>query len=254
MIKVKFNNILILLVLTLLSCASEKASDCFQKSGDLIREEVFLEEFTRIIAFEGIKVVIKQSDDYKVEIETGEYLRNDITAEVIDNRLELRNENKCNFVRDFELTTIYVSAPNISEIRSSTGFLIKSDGILNYPILNLISEDFFEPEAETTDGDFDIEVNATTLNIVSNGIASFKLKGAAENFNITFASGDSRLEGKELVANNIYVNHRASNDMVINPQVSLKGKLTSTGDVISYNIPAVIEVEELYKGKLIFKD
>lgn len=241
-------------MLTLLGCASENASDCFQKSGDLIREEVVVSDFSRIIAFEGVKLVVKQSENYKVEIETGEYLRNDITAEVIDNRLVLRNENGCNFIRDFGLTTVYVSSPNITEIRSSTGFLIKSDGILNYPSLNLISEDFNEPEATTTDGDFDVEVNATTLGIVSNGIASFKLKGITKTLNVTFASGDSRLEAKELRADNISITHRASNDMVVNPQLSLKGRLTSTGNVISYNIPAVVEVEELYKGKLIFKD
>ncbi|WP_405247357.1 head GIN domain-containing protein [Cellulophaga sp. Asnod2-G02] len=247
-------SILFLIFSFLLGCNSENASDCFQKSGDLIQEELLLEDFSQITIFEGVKLVIKQADEQKVVLETGENLRNDIRVEVIEDRLVAYNDNSCNLVRDFGLTTVYVFSPNIKEIRSSTGFLIKSDGVLEYPSLSLLSESFGNPEADTTDGEFDIEVNNTSVNIISNGIAFFKVSGLTANLNVVFAAGDSRLHAENLIANKVNVSHRGSNDMLVNPQESLTGSLLGTGDLISYGQPSTVAVEQPYKGKLIYKD
>lgn len=246
--------LIVILTLTFFGCSNENAPDCFQNSGEIIQEEITLADFRAITVFEGVKLVVKQSNTQRVVIETGEFLRNDISAEVIDNRLIIRNENGCNFVRDFGLTTVYVSSPNIAEIRSSSGFPITSDGVLNYPSLSLLSESFTVPEAETTDGEFNLEVNTVNLSIVSNGIAFFDIKGTTQNFNINFAAGDSRLQARDLVAQNISLFHRGSNDMLLNPQESLSGSIVGTGDVISFNEPPSIQVEALYKGKLLFRD
>ncbi|MBO0591926.1 DUF2807 domain-containing protein [Cellulophaga sp. E16_2] len=251
---IKKYSILFLMFSLLVGCDSENSSDCLQKSGDLIQEELVLESFSKITIFDGVKLVLKQAEEQKIVLETGENLRNDIRVEIIDNRLVAYNDNSCNLVRDYGLTTLYVSSPNISEIRSSTGFLIKSDGVLNYPSLSLLSESYGEPEAETTDGEFNIEVNNTSVNIVSNGIAFFNVSGITENLNVVFAAGDSRLHAESLFAKKITINHRGTNDMLVNPQESLTGKIVGTGDVISYNTPVNVEVEQLYKGKLIYRN
>ncbi|ADV49473.1 hypothetical protein Celal_2179 [Cellulophaga algicola DSM 14237] len=251
---IKKYSILFLIFSLLVGCDSENSSDCLQKSGDLIQEELVLESFSKITIFDGVKLVLKQAEEQKIVLETGENLRNDIRVEIIDNRLVAYNDNSCNLVRDYGLTTLYVSSPNISEIRSSTGFLIKSDGVLNYPSLSLLSESYGEPEAETTDGEFYIEVNNTSVNIVSNGIAFFNVSGITENLNVVFAAGDSRLHAESLFAKKITINHRGTNDMLVNPQESLTGKIVGTGDVISYNTPVNVEVEQLYKGKLIYRN
>ena len=98
-----------------------------------------------------------------------------------------------------------------------------------------------------------MELDCQNLNIVSNGIAYFHLTGKTVNFNITLAAGDSRLEAQDLKAQNINFNHRGTNDMLIYPEQSLKGDIRGTGDVISFSHPALVEVEELYTGRLIYK-
>ncbi|MEP0301769.1 MAG: DUF2807 domain-containing protein, partial [Maribacter dokdonensis] len=91
-----------------------------------------------------------------------------------------------------------------------------------------------------------------SLSLTVNGIAYFKLKGTAESMSITIAAGDSRIEAETLIADRVTINHRGSNDILVNPQESLTGVLRGTGDVQSYNRPATVEVEELYNGRLIF--
>src|SRR5690606_26936846 len=128
---------------------------------------------------------------------------------------------------------------------------INSDGVLSFPNLALISESFNDPQAMYTSGEFDLELDAQRINIVSNGLSYYNLRGKTINFNITFAAGDSRLEAEALLADHVGFNHRGSNDMRINPRKSLKGTLRGTGDVVSFNRPEEVEVEVLYKGKLI---
>ncbi|MDO6490390.1 MULTISPECIES: head GIN domain-containing protein [unclassified Cellulophaga] len=235
-------------------CNSENASDCFQNAGDTIREEIVVEPFTAITVFENSALVIKEGPVQKVEVETGEYLRSDIDAKVVDGKLILTNTNGCNFTRDYGLTTFYVTAPNLTSIRSSTGFDISSDGVLSYPSLALLSEDFGDTEADFTTGSFTLELLDTKVSIVSNGAAYFDLKGTAKSLNVVFAAGDSRLNAENLITKNVNVNHRSSNDILVNPQESISGTIRGVGDVISYYKPANINVEELYKGKLIFKE
>ena len=67
-----------------------------------------------------------------------------------------------------------------------------------------------------------------------------------------FFAGSGRFEGADLIAQNIEVNHRGSNDMVVNPIQSLTGELRGTGNVIAVNQPPIVDVEETYIGELIF--
>ncbi|WP_424002209.1 head GIN domain-containing protein [Maribacter sp. IgM3_T14_3] len=246
-----FSTMLVVL-LVFNSCDSENASDCFQETGVISREEVSVAAFTTITVFENVTLVIKQGDTQKVEIETGKNLRNEVAAVVEDGRLLLTDTNDCNYVRDYGTTIVYVTTPNLTSIRSSTGFPIQSDGVLAFESLSLLSESFTDPEAETTDGEFNLELDVTNLSLTSNGISYFKLKGRAESFNISIAAGDSRVEAQDLITQRVNVNHRGSNDLLVNPQESLTGVLRGTGDLQSYNRPPTVTVEELYNGRLIF--
>ena len=241
-------------VLLFNSCNGENVPDCFRNEGDLIREEVAVPFFDRITVFEGVEMILSFGTEQRVEIETGEFLRKEVSAEVDEGRLILRDNNGCNLFREYLVTKIYVTTPDLTEIRSSTGFPIRSNGPLPFSDISLISESFNNPETETTDGSFDLEFNSQSVRVVVNGIAYFRLRGATENLNIQIAAGDSRIEAEDLSAQNVVVDHRGSNDILINPQLSLQGIIRGTGDVVSFNRPATVDVDVLFRGQLIFED
>lgn len=251
---INYTHILYLTSFYFYSCNSENAPDCFQNEGDIVRIEVEVPEFNTITVFEQLNLVLIQGDEQRVEIESGEFLLNEISAEVEAGRLVLRNENGCNLFREFGISTVYVTSPNITEVRSSTGLLILSEGPLNYPSLTLVSESFNNPEAETTDGSFDLELNNERVNIIANGIAFFQLRGQTNLLSINIPAGDSRIEAANLLATNVTVNHRGTNDALVNPQQRISGVIRGLGDVICSNRPPEIEVEELFDGRLIFVD
>ncbi len=236
----------------LFACNSEDANDCFQTSGTIVQQDVDVVGFERILVNRDITLIITEAPEYKVTIETGENLINDVEVEVIGNRLVLTDNNNCNYVRDYGTTKIYVEAPNLTEIRTSSQYEISSNGILTYPTLRLLSEDFNEA-TEFTVGDFRLSINSESLHITSNNISSFYIDGEVDDLFVGFFSGSGRFEGENLIAQNVDVNHRGSNDMIVNPQASLTGILRGTGNVISVNDPPIVDVERIYTGQLFFE-
>ena len=234
------------------ACDSEDASDCWQKSGNIINREVETEPFTKILVNENIEMILKEGPEQKIVVETGENLLNDIVVEVIEGQLKLSNNNSCNYVRDYTSTKIYVTAPNITEIRSSTQLDIKSDGILTYPNLFVISEDFNYSGSQTT-GNFYLEINNESFRLVFNNLSNCFVSGTTNNLNINFAAGNCRFEGENFLVGNINVYHRGSNDIIVHPVESINGNLYGTGDLILVNEPPAINVNEYYRGRLIIR-
>ncbi|RNC84188.1 MAG: DUF2807 domain-containing protein [Winogradskyella sp.] len=241
---------IILTLFICLACDSESAFDCFQTSGSTIQQQVDVPNFERILVNRDVELIIKQGPQ-QVIIETGENLINDITATVQGNQLVLTDNNTCNFVREFGITKVYVTTPTLTEIRCSTQFEIRSEGILNFNELNLISEDFNFPDSFPI-GDFRLELDVDDLSVVSNNLSFFYLSGEADNVSISFPAGDGRFEGESLIAEHITLLHRGSNDMVVNPQQSLEGQILATGNVISVNQPPLVDVTNAFTGQLIF--
>ena len=239
-------------VCLIFACDSESASDCFQTAGRIVQDTFAVPEFNRILVNRDIELVIRQGETYEVMIETGDNLRNDVSAEVIDNQLILTDDNTCNFVRDFGITKIYVTTPTLREIRCSTQFEISSDGVLSFENLTLISENFNDPDSFAI-GDFRLQLQAESLDVISNNLSFFFLSGEVENADFRLFGGDSRIEAESLIAQNVSLFHRSSNDIIVNPQQALRGEIRSVGDVISTNQPPIIEIEEFFTGRLIFQ-
>ncbi len=242
----------ILLFLLVFACDSENANDCFQKSGKPIEQEFVVDSFDKILVNRDIELIVKEGATQKVTVTTGENLINDVEVLVEESKLILTDNNTCNFVRDYGITKVHVTSPNITEIRSSTQYDIRSDGVLTYPSLTILSEDFGAPESFTS-ANFYLQIDTEAFTSVFNNSSNCFISGKTNTLRVTIAAGVSRFEGRDLIAQNISFWNRGSNDVIVNPQQELKGRIAGVGNVISVNRPPIVEVEELYKGKLIFQ-
>ncbi|RXP57889.1 DUF2807 domain-containing protein [Lutibacter sp. HS1-25] len=245
----------IIYIITLIligSCNSENANNCFQTAGKTTQKEVDVPFFDKVVVHEHISLIITQGDTQKVIVETGENLQNDISVEIINNELILKNHNTCNFIREYDLTKIYITVPNLTRIRNASEFNVTSNGVLTYPTLYLMSVG--DKSRFLSVGDWYLNIKNQSVSIWGNGIAVFNLEGTTNKLDINFSDGDTRFEGKNFKAQNINVKQVSSNDMVVYPIQSLTGTIHSTGNVISYNQPPTVTLEALGNyGKLIFK-
>jgi len=245
-------NLVLLLLIFGFACDSETANNCFQTSGEIIKQEVVVPNFSKILVNRGVELIISDSSEQSIIVETGRNLLNDVEVTVENDILILTDNNTCNFVRNYGITKVYVTSPNITNIRSSSQYAVSSQGILTYPSLRVISENFNAPETFAI-GDFILEINNETLRVVCNGTSFCNISGFTTNLNINFPGGDSRFEGQNLQAQKVTIFNRSSNDMIVNPKEELMGTISNTGNVISFNRPPLVNVEELYRGRLIFE-
>lgn len=243
----------LMLSLIFLGCDTEDAPDCFKKAGSITSEVIEVAPFEEIIVYERVKLFIKQGPVQSVEIETGENLRKNVSVSVENKRLSIRDENSCNLIRDYGITKVTVTIPDLTWLQNSSGSAIESIGVLKFKELWLRSVNQERDPAIHTDGDFILELDVENLRITNDNISNYFLSGKVESFNAFFAAGDARLEAGDLIVQRYDIFHRGTNKMIINPQVSLQGEIRSTGDVISKNRPPIVRVKEFYTGKLIFE-
>jgi hypothetical protein len=177
----------------------------------------------------------------------------EIQLEVIDSVLTISDRNSCNWVRDYGITKVYITSPNIKQIRNSSGLTVKSEGVLRFPFLDLVSEDRVIEDVYHVDGDFDLDLDVGWLNINANGLSKFYLRGKTWGGFFGLYDGDVRVEAADLEIQQLNFYHRSTNKMIVNPQQSIRGKIWGLGNVISKNRPPIVEVEELYTGRLIFE-
>jgi hypothetical protein len=249
----KMKKIIPFLIVILLSISCEKPSDCIEATGDIISKEIQVTPFEIVNVYAGIELIITQGSEYKVEVKTGENLMVDIEVKQDGNSITIKDKTTCNWVRKYGQTKVYVTAPNLTEIHSKTEKNITSNGVLTFPILRLFALDV---DGDGIDGagtnDFHIQVNNSQLVIETNNVARFYISGATGEALLNFYEGDSRIEAQNLIAQKIKVYHRGSNDMIVKPIQSITGKMVSTGNVVLKNNPPIVDVEQLYHGKVIY--
>lgn len=242
----------VIVLLFFVNCS--KPSDCIESAGSMITKNFEVLEanyFHTIYVEKGVGLVVKQGTEYKVEVRTGENLIDNISVEFRNDGLFLKDNSSCNWVRDYGQIIVYVTTPtlNFLNITSRTEQDIDSDGVLTHGIVRLNALDL-GPGAGTND--FHIQVNNSQLVIENNNVSRYYISGQTDEAILNFYEGNGRIEAENLTAQNIKVFHRGYNDMVVRPIQEITGEIVSTGNIILKNNPDVVDVEELYQGRVIY--
>lgn len=246
----RYTMFILLMVLPLfLGCDTGITPECFKTMGSIVLYDADVENFTSIRLGVGVELIITDGAEQNVRIQTGENIKQYISAQVIDGELILKNDNNCNWVRDYKSTTVYVTTPNLEKIYSASQFGVKSNGVLNFPSLTLQSGIF----TETASGTFELDVNCQNLTVDDNQDCYFMINGTVENLSVNFYSGNSRFDGSGLIAQKLNIFHRSSNDIIANVQQEVTGTLYSTGNLVLTNQPLIVAVTRLYTGQIIYE-
>ena len=115
----KFTYIISLSLLVLVSSCGI-SEDCFKGNGNAITQSFPLENFTKIKVYEGVGLVIKEGPNYEVIIKTSDNILPNLEVNLEGEMLVVKDNSTCNIARDYGLTTVYVTSPNLTEIHSKT--------------------------------------------------------------------------------------------------------------------------------------
>ena len=247
-------NVIYILVLVLVfSCDSDNASDCLQTEGSIVQTEFEVTTFNSIQIEDDVTLIIKQSDTQKVMVETGENLLSDVSVKVVGQKLIIQDNNGCNILRDYGVTKVYVDTPNLIEIRNASSKEVRSEGVLNFPILTLTSNSTGNIDGVIKSGDFYLNIVCNDFRVAANGQSVFYISGNTNKARINFADEWPKFEGENFIINDLRILQRSGAKMIVNPVEKITGEIRGTGDVISVNEPPIVAVEEFFTGKLIFQ-
>jgi hypothetical protein len=247
-----------LLLILISSCGISE--DCFKGNGDQITQTFPLENFTKIKVYDGVGLVVKEGPNYEVKIKTSDKIMDDLEVRLDGEMLVVKDNSTCNIARDYRQTTVYITVPDgtIStfpliqelELHSKTDQKIQSEGTLHSPIVRLFS--LGDDGDGAGIGNFYISVDNLQLVIENNNVSNFYITGHSNEMLLNFYFGNGRFYGKDLYVELVKVYHRGSNDMFVYPVQKIEGIINATGNVVLENIPPIIDVEEVFRGRLIY--
>ena len=234
------------------------SEDCFKGNGNQITQTFPLENFSKIKVYDGVGLVVKEGPNYEVKIKTSDNIIDDLEVRLDGDMLVVKDNSSCNIARDYGQTTVYVSIPDgtISplipelELHCKTEQKIQSDGVLHSPIVRLFAIGDDGDGAGT--GDFHINLDNGQFVVESNNVSNFYISGHCSEMLLNFYFGDGRFYGENLQVENIKLYHRGSNDMFVNPIQKIEGTIFATGNVVLKNVPPIVDVEEVFRGRLIY--
>lgn len=243
-----------LMTVILISCDSENANDCLQVDGDDITRTIELPFFDRVRTENDMRLEITQGETQSIIIETKENLFNDLVFKVEDSTFIMQNKNGCNVFRNFGQTLVRITVPNLTFIKNSATYEIRSNGTLSFPVVRLESITTLGIDDTNKSGDFFLDLQSERISVVANGMSDFHITGTTEDLNIIFSDEFPKFYGENFIAQDIIITHTGAAPMIVNPQESITGSIRATGDVIAKNMPPIVDVEELFTGRLLFDE
>lgn len=233
------------------------SEDCFKGNGNRVTQSFPLENFTKIKVYDGVGLIVNEGQNYEVKVETSDNIIDNLDVRMDGDMLVVKDNSTCNIARDYGQTVVYVTVPDGTtnpliqelELHSKTEQKIQSEGILHSTIVRLFSIDLSDGAGT---GDFYINVDNSQLVVESNNVSNYYISGHSQNMLLNFYFGNGRFYGKNLQVENITVYHRGSNDMFVYPVQKIDGAIFATGNIILENVPPIVDVEEVFRGRLIY--
>ncbi len=236
--------VLLSFAVLLFACNKEHAPDCFQTAGIdtlVIRE---IGGFDQIELRDYIQYELYDSSAYMIELRGPRNLLPDIVTEINNGKLLIKNNNTCNFVRSFKKRLVVrIYSPQFHNIQNfSTGDITS---------INTINGDLFKIENRNAAGNITLSLITDTVVIASHtGVADVTLKGTCDELYL-FNQGVGKLDAREIIASQSFVNNSSVNDVWVYAQNYLYAYIKYSGNIFYRGSPTQIDRTINGSGKLI---
>lgn len=242
------NKFITILFCTLfLACSNNE--NCFVNTDKTVTTLSNTFPFQRIDIPKGVEVEIVADTVHKIEITAPKNTIQNINHEVVNNKLILTNNNTCTLVQQYKNASIKIHSPNIDTIYSRTQYKVYSNTPLTYPEIYILTS----VDNKSASSEINLKLNNNRIVVEDNLVAYYTLEGKTNTLDIRLYGGNPKVEAQNLKSENVYIFHRSSQDVSIHPIQKVEGTLYSTGNLLIYNTPNLVNIQTLYKGRVINK-
>jgi hypothetical protein len=227
------------------SCKKENMGDCTKSSGKLTTEYRSIDTFDELELDDNINLLLVKDTLNHVTIEAGSNLMALIRTDIKGNKLSLKNDNRCNWVRDFNLPvniTLYCSGWPATITYRGSG--------------NLVSKDTLEGNSFVLDiwagtGTVDLKVDVTTITCASHtGSADVFLSGKT-GVSYIWSAGTGYIRAGNLESGFTFIGSKSSADCNVKTSKEIQARIFGSGNVYYTGNPLKIAAEHYSTGRLL---
>ncbi len=226
------------------SCKKENLCDCLKSTGKIIKQERIIGDFTNIWLEDNVNIILTPDTIDKITIEAGENLLELIHTEIKDNYLYITNENRCNWVRRFDIpVNAYISLKKLDTISYwGSGNISCTDTLIN---------NLFQIDVHDGSGIVDLTIKTEESRLkIHTGPPTLNIKGITKSC-IVYQFGTGIIDARNLISEYNYLKNYGTNDCYINVTKELEAKINDIGNVYYIGNPYSIKTEYTSTGKLI---
>ena len=206
-------------------CKKENMCDCLKRTGDVTEEVRAIDPFTEIFVEDKVNVILTEDTSAApgVTIEAGENLIPLIKTEVVNGVLRIRNANKCDFTRSYDVpVNVYVTCKrNLVRITNKgTGDITNTDTCTAPWIdLNTVSA-----------GNIRLQMNAGSVFTHQHSVGDVEITGIAQEV-IVFNTGNGFTIADNCPAWYCWVYTKSTGKITLHPVNQLSCEIDGPGNV-----------------------
>jgi hypothetical protein len=233
-------------VLILFSCKKSEDRACWKSTGEETSIEIKLDAFSKVFLHEHIEYVLVQDSVEKIVITGGKNLVNFIKVDFVDGFLDVKNENKCFFLRSYKKNIrAEIHFKQINEIIFEGTEPLTNQGLIEFNWLNILIRD----------GAGSVKLNFNSESIfatISHGWGDFTFTGHTKRANFNLRSNGFCDTYGLTVADSLTVVSNTQGITKINANgVKLKAQIDTGGDIYYKGTPFSVKLNQYGEGQLI---
>ncbi|HTB05411.1 MAG TPA: DUF2807 domain-containing protein [Bacteroidia bacterium] len=226
-----FNIVLACLIIIALS-SCKKACNCVESTGEPTEQTVTVPYFEQINAYNNINVFISMGSPEQVQIQGGKNLLSNVSAEVSNGVLILKNNNICNWLRSYAKSAInvYITMPRITYITSSGVGTIQSTDTLTTDTIQVTT---------SNTGNINLTLNNQLIEGHLFGSSDLSLAGKSHQFLCSYVGGTGSLYCNNLTTGYTFFSDNTTGDCYIGTTNLFDIVISQIGNVYYLGNPTI---------------
>lgn len=234
----------ILVLFLAASCSKINPGDCFKNSGATTTESRDITEFRYLHMQDNVDVYITYSQDYAIEVRAGKNIIGGIKTEVSGQRLSIRNDNSCNWVRSYDRPLeVHVKTPVLDSI------VYMASGNLTFT--NQFRSDSIKLDVLEGAGSISLwlDMQRSKFNL-HYGTVDLNVKGYS-NVSFLYSGGYGPANLRNLSTAFSFLTSNSTNNCYIRASLELEATIQNVGDVHYWGDPATLSLDRSGSGNFI---
>jgi len=236
--------IIIISAVLLIGCNKPNERSCWKGAGKMISETRELANKTVINIFDDADVILIQDNLNYIEVDSYSNLASFIETKSIDTAIEIRNLNKCNFIRDKSIqNTITIHFSDIQTLN------LYGTGKVNF--IGEIIQNNLEINSYKSRSEFILNISCHKLECVfMEGSINANISGSSDTTYL-YQSKHSIVNASNLTNSYLHFSNRSTGDGYVGHTNMLAVELLDVGNIYYKGNPAIKILADIGLGNVI---